>query len=216
MTYLQLVNAVLKRLREPEVTTVTQNEYSALIGELVNDAKRSVEMATNWEALREDITITTSQGTQNYVVDGIGEHGVILDLINDTDNKFMHMRASGWMLNKTHNIPNAPQGSPSYFTIKGIASDGDVSIDLWQVPDGVYTLIARVKKSQNDFSDGADVLLVPSNPVIQLAFALALRERGEAGGQTFSEQLVVANSVLSSAIAIEANRHPEDLVWSVE
>ena len=43
MTYLQLVNSVLRRLREDEVTTVGQTSYSKLIGEFVNDAKRTVE-----------------------------------------------------------------------------------------------------------------------------------------------------------------------------
>ena len=36
MTYLQLDNSVLRRLREDEVTTVGQNSYSKLIGEFVN------------------------------------------------------------------------------------------------------------------------------------------------------------------------------------
>ena len=38
MTYLQLVNSVLRRLREDEVTTVAQNSYSKLIGEFVKIA----------------------------------------------------------------------------------------------------------------------------------------------------------------------------------
>ena len=46
MTYLQLVNSVLRRLREDEVDTVDQNSYSKLIGEYVNDAKRAVEDAS--------------------------------------------------------------------------------------------------------------------------------------------------------------------------
>jgi hypothetical protein len=39
MTYVQLVNSVLRRLRENEVTTVQSDNYSKLIGDLVNDAK---------------------------------------------------------------------------------------------------------------------------------------------------------------------------------
>jgi hypothetical protein len=49
MTYLQLVNKVLTRLREDTVSTVSQNTYSALVGEFVNDAKRLVEDA--WTGL---------------------------------------------------------------------------------------------------------------------------------------------------------------------
>ena len=66
MTYLQLVNAVMKRLRESTVTSVDQNTYSALVGELVNESKRIVENAWDWEALRSDITFNTSDGDYIY------------------------------------------------------------------------------------------------------------------------------------------------------
>ena len=39
MTYLQLVNAVMRRLREEEITTVDESDYAKLIGDFVNDAK---------------------------------------------------------------------------------------------------------------------------------------------------------------------------------
>jgi hypothetical protein len=41
-TYLQAVNDVLVRLREEEVSTVSETTYSALIGKFVNDAKRQI------------------------------------------------------------------------------------------------------------------------------------------------------------------------------
>jgi hypothetical protein len=65
MTYLQLVNSVLRRLREDEVSSVSQNSYSKLIGEFVNDAKRSVEDAYDWTALRTTLTVTTDDTTFN-------------------------------------------------------------------------------------------------------------------------------------------------------
>ena len=50
-TYLTLVNDVLSRLRESEVTSVSDNTYSSLIGRFVNEAKREVEDAWNWNRL---------------------------------------------------------------------------------------------------------------------------------------------------------------------
>ena len=38
--YVQLVNSVLRRLRENEVTTVQSDNYSKLIGDLVNDERQ--------------------------------------------------------------------------------------------------------------------------------------------------------------------------------
>jgi hypothetical protein len=39
MTYLNLVNNVLRRLREDEVSNVSESTYSAMVGDYVNDAK---------------------------------------------------------------------------------------------------------------------------------------------------------------------------------
>ena len=66
-TYLQLVNDVLTRLRETTVANVSDTDYSALIGKLVNDAKREVEDAWDWEALATTYTITTSNGTSEVL-----------------------------------------------------------------------------------------------------------------------------------------------------
>ena len=48
MTYLQLVNKVLVRLREDQVTSVASNDYSLLVGEFVAQAASEVEDAWNW------------------------------------------------------------------------------------------------------------------------------------------------------------------------
>ena len=41
--YLTLVNSVLRRLREDEVSAVANTTYSKMVGDFVNDAKRQVE-----------------------------------------------------------------------------------------------------------------------------------------------------------------------------
>ena len=41
-TYLEIVNDVLTRMRENNVTTVSQTATSTLVGKFVNDAKRQV------------------------------------------------------------------------------------------------------------------------------------------------------------------------------
>ena len=61
MTYLNLVNGVLRRLREDEVTSVTANTYSKMVSDFVNDAKDLVETAWDWSALRSTLTITLLQ-----------------------------------------------------------------------------------------------------------------------------------------------------------
>jgi len=60
MTYLEIVNSVLRRLREREVLSVSESSYSKLIGDFVNDARNEVETAWGWSALRTTLTLTTT------------------------------------------------------------------------------------------------------------------------------------------------------------
>jgi len=113
MTYLQLVNSVLRRLRENEVTTVDQNSYSKLVGELVNDAKRIVEDAWDWSTLRDTLTVDTVADTFSYALTGTNYRSKTLDVINDTSDAFMKQASSSWM-NKAYLIETPPSGSPFY------------------------------------------------------------------------------------------------------
>jgi len=70
MTYLELVNDVLARLRETSVSTVTETTYSTLIGKFVNDAKRQIEDAFSWNVLGQTITVTTAASTAAYSLTG--------------------------------------------------------------------------------------------------------------------------------------------------
>ena len=60
MTYLDLVNNVLRRLREDEVTTVNSNTYSKMVSDFINDAKNFVQNAWDWSQLRSTCLLYTS------------------------------------------------------------------------------------------------------------------------------------------------------------
>ena len=86
MTYLEIVNDVLTRLRESTVSTVSATVYSSLIGKFVNDAKRQIEDAFPWNILSQDITVTTSASVYKYSLTGAGQKFQVLDAINSTSN----------------------------------------------------------------------------------------------------------------------------------
>ena len=69
MTYIQIINAVLRRLREDEVASPSDTEYSTLIGDFVNETKREVEAAWNWTALRTTITLSADNATTEMTDD---------------------------------------------------------------------------------------------------------------------------------------------------
>jgi hypothetical protein len=212
MTYLQLVNSVLRRIREDEVDSVSQNSYSKLVGEFVNDAKRSVEDSYDWTALRTTLTLSTTDDAFNYTLTGSQNKMKLLDVINDTSNFFLQYQTSRWFDNAYLNLA-AATGSPKYYSFNGVDANGDNGVDLYPKPDGVYQVRFNVVLRTADFTLDADKLTIPSSPVVQIATALAARERGETGGTSAAELFALADRTLSDAIAFDAAQHPEETIW---
>ena len=212
MTYLELVNNVLRRLRESEVTSVSSNSYSKLIGDFVNDAKDLVESAWDWSQLRTLLTITTSSGDYNYSLTGSQNKIKEFIVINDTSDFTMEYRPNNWFEEK-YLLQTPLTGSPRYYTYNGIDASGDMIIDLYPTPDGVYSLKFKAAKRNSILSSNTDTLKIPDMPVIHLAVALASRERGETGGTSTAEYFTIANKYLGDAIAQDAGRHPEETIF---
>ena len=212
MTYLNLMNNVLRRLREEETTSVTSTTYVKMVSDFINDAKKIVEEAADWSALRETIVVTTSASDNSYSLTGGGDNVKVMSVINDTQNCFMEYQTKDWF-NDSLYISNAVEGAPKYYTYNGLDSSGDTEVLVGPTPDGVYSLRFDVVKRQADLSSNTDTLLVPAMPVIHLAVALLARERGETGGTSTAEYFSIADKFLSDAIAIDAAKHPEEMVF---
>lgn len=212
MTYLEMVNKILRRLREREVTSVSQTSYSKLIGDFVNDAKKEVEDAWQWSALRTTLTLTTSNNVFNYELNGSQNNFNILDVVNDTSNRFMTYQTSMWFDNAFLNI-DAPKGSPKYYNFNGVSADGDTQVDIYPIPDGVYELRFNCVVRPSELVNNTDKIVVPNQPVFLLAVAKAIEERGEDGGTSSMNAYAAGRASLSDEIAYDAARHPEDVIW---
>ena len=212
MTYLQMVNNILKRLRERTVSSVNENSYSALIGVLINDAKREVEDSWDWSALRTTITATTSSGTFSYVLTGSQNNIKVLEALNDTKDWHMQYAPATWMTQQF--LIATPQSeSPLYYSFNGVNNDGDTIVDVYPIPNATETLRFNVIQREQDLSADADVCTVPNQPVLMLAYAKAIEERGEDGGVGASSAYATATRSLNDAISLDAIKHPEELIW---
>jgi len=213
MTYLQLVNKVLIRLRETTVTTVNENAYSALIGEFVNDAKRMVEDAWNWSHLRDTQTYTVVTDVDELTLTGISGRSKIVKTFNTTDKVELTYKSRDWFNNQKY-LGDAVAGSTAYYTYKTVNTSDNIELLLYpSTGSGTTTFVIDCIVKQDDLSSDSTVLKVPYTPVIDLAVALAARERGETGGTAAVEFFGIADKSLSDAIAIDSMQHPEELVY---
>ena len=212
MNYLELVNDVLVRLREDEVTAVTDTPYSKLIAKFVNDAKRLVEDSYNWNALSETLTVTTANDLFNYAMTGSGQRFSVIDVINSEDNVFLEYMPFSKMNNLFLN--QTPQkGSPMYYNFNGVDTNGDTQVDIYPIPDGIYNVFFNIYKPQASLSLNSDQLDVPTEPVIKYAYAMAVAERGEDGGLSAQEATALADQSLADHIAMENGRYRDEYVW---
>ena len=212
MNYISLVNSVLRRLRETEVSSVGDNAYSKLIGDFVNDAKRQVEDAYNWNSLSNTLTATTQPAIFSYALTGSGERFRVIDVLNDTKNNVLR-NLSTTDMNRMFLLNGTSNGSPAYYNFNGTNSNGDTLIDVYPIPDAVYQIRVNIIQPQPNLVNNSDEMLAPAEPVIFNATARAIAERGEDGGILAGEMAFIYNQSLADAIAIESSRYIEESAW---
>jgi hypothetical protein len=209
MTYLELVNDVLIRLRETTVSTVTETPYSTLIGKFVNDAKRQIEDDYAWNVLGTTITLSTTSGTYSYSLTGAGQKFQVIDVINATSNIGMK-NIDFASMNRKQNFSTPVSGIPSEFAFDGVDGSYDTKVTLYPRPNGVYSIPFSLAVPQATLSSDSTVVLVPDVLVVQNAYSRSLVERGEDGGLSSSEAYLLYKSMLSDYIALEGTRYPEN------
>jgi hypothetical protein len=213
-TYLSLVNDVLVRIREPQVTSVNENTMSALIGKFVNDAKRECADAYDWDAFNTAITIpTVANQYVGYSITGAGVRCKIMDVINTSrqyplgpmDHASLDLQAFG--------TANPQKTTPFYYIFGGVDSNGDAQVKFWPIPDAIYNIRFSLIVPEDDMVDDGDTTKLPKEPIVLGAVARALVERGEDGGLTSSEAYALAKKSLGDLIALELARSPENDAW---
>lgn len=211
VTYKQMMNEVMVRLREDEVADVNESPYAKNIGHLINRTKREVEDAWDWQALRTTYDIRTGVDIFNYTLVLSSTRFRLQNVWNTTDDIEMEFMASDEMdrLFRT----DRQTGSPRYYSWNGVSPSGDTQVDVYPIPDGEYELEFQVIVPQDRLTANDDVILIPSEPVVEGTLAYAIAERGEDGGTLSSLQMQLYKNVLSDMISIESQHFPDELTW---
>ena len=221
MTYRELINQVLIRLREDTISSDWSGNindssvisaYQKVIGSLVNDAKRSMEERHDWLNLRETVDISTVNGTKNYNLSSGQEIKIIDSVNNDTG---MHLNQVSKVYINTVKYPTDPTGEPLYYAFNGSDASNNLKIDLSPVPTEAHTISFDIIKFQNDLTEADTVISVPEKPVVLGAWAMAIAERGEDGGTQSSLMAAESLEALKQAIILDSGNTKYETDWYI-
>ena len=214
MSYLSMVNEVLEYLRESTVTSVDQNDYSALVGKFINLAKEEVEDASDWDVLRETIQATTVSGTFSYSLTSATYKAKILNVFNDTEDCWLVERDSRSMTEYLSTTPTT-NDSPQFYGVNGVDSNNYLKVDLYPIPNAAELINFHMVLPEPNFTADTDTTVLPERLLILKAWALAISERGEDGGVPYSEADQRFRQALGDAIALDASHHANEFVMEV-
>jgi hypothetical protein len=221
MTFRELINEVLIRLREDTIATdwsgnindsTTVTDYQKVIGSLINDSKRNIESYHDWLILRETVDISTVAGTRNYNLSS-GQEIKILDVVNQTDGQRLTQVSRQYMNSVMY--PTTANGYPLYYSFRGSDSSNNLKIDLEPIPSAVHTLSFDMVKYQDELKTASTSLKLPDKPVILGAWARAIAERGEDGGTQTSVVAAEVAQSLSQAVMVDSGNTEYETDWYV-
>ena len=236
MTFRELINEVLIRLREDTISSdwsggindssndANISAYQRVIGSLVNDAKSHVESRCDWLALRETFTIATVASTMAYTLgdddSGAGSNPRILDVINQATGTHLSQVGNEWLNSRSFPAADIATGEPYYYALNGTTSvvatrPLDINIDLYPLPTEAQDINFNLIKIQPAMTTATEILKVPVDPVILGAWARAIAERGEDGGTQSSLMAQEANESLKQAILLDAGNTQYETDWYI-
>ena len=220
MTYRQIINSVLRRLREDTIAgdwsgdlidSTTASDYQILIGDFVNEVKREVEDAWDWTALRRVETVATVLNTRSYNLPSTSQRTRTLSVQEQEQGQMLQGVPDSWI--RSTQYPTDSSGVPSYFSINGV-SNGLLTAQLYPKPDGVYNINFYMLDPQDDLTNATDTLTCPEFPVIMGVWARAIAERGEDGGTLSDMPQMQYQQALSDAIQQDVGRHSDEVIWN--
>ena len=220
MTYRQIINAVLRRLREDSVASDWSgdlidasgpSDYQVLIGDFVNEVKREVEDAWDWTSLRTLITVNTVANTKSYSLAGSTQRSRMISVQAQGQGNMLQSVPDSWIRSTNYPTGNT-SGPPSYYSINSVAN-GILQAQIYPTPNEVYNVDFYMVDPQDDLTTATTVLTCPEFPVIMGVWARAIAERGEDGGSLSDMAQFQYQQALSDAIQQDVGRHSGEVVW---
>ena len=212
-TKLQIVNAVLPRMREATVATSSSTVYASLVSAVLNTVRTQIEQAWKWKNLRDTYTVTVTPGTTSYSLTSSGQFARIMDVWNETTDLEV-TPGTFYSFNERFFAHDTVQtGDVTEYNQVGLDSNYDIQIDTWPNVLATNTLKANLYLPQQDPSSDSTVILVPNQVLIEGMVAYLIAERGDDNGTALQMQQQIYQDMLAGAIAAETGQDPSQVDW---
>lgn len=217
LTWLQIINRVLARLREDSVAANNTTTYSTMVGALVNQVKTEIEDAYYWSAMRDTYTVTAVPGTTNYAFTSSGINAVVIDGWNTTTTQKLTKGTNADFNSKFFGVTSVQTGDVAQYLPAGANGDYNLTVDVWPSPASTNTLKFNVYRPQSDLSADGDIPLVPQSVLIEETIARALAERGDEGApQPEPGERFIRKDLLATAVSRESGHDDSEMNWEPE
>ena len=212
-TKLQIVNAVLPRMREATVATSSSTVYAALVSAVLNTVRTQIEQAWMWKALRDTYTVTVTPGSVSYSLTGSGQFARIMDVWNTTSDAEVTPGSYHTFNERFFANDVVSTGNVTEYNQVGLDSNYDIQIDIW--PNVLATNVLKVNLylPQPDPAADSTVILVPNQILIEGMVAYLMAERGDDNGVAYQQQQQLYQDMLAGAIAAEAGQDQTEVDW---
>ncbi len=238
MTYLEMVNEVLVRMREDEITSVNDPDndpQQKIVCKFVNDARRFVDKSHTWNAQRKIWIVDLGFDVSGYTIPDSNESASVYTVRWGGTSNCLNEVNERWISRQKKQL-----GKPMYYA-PSFSDNNELTVRFWPVPGedyvgssagvseyaaGDYTeaeyggaigsdvnILMEGYKVSAPMKNDDDLIRLPIDPVMYYALAYASRERGEIGGQGSTELFQLANQYLSDAIAWDVNNSDKEYVW---
>ena len=213
-TRLQIVNAVLPRLREATVATTSSTTYAAFIASVLNSVKTQIESAWQWRDLRDTYSVTVTPGTTSYSLTGSGQFAQVLDVWNTTAHAEVERGTTRGFNEKFFGAATVQTGDVTQYNPVGLDGNYDMVIDTWPNVTSTNSLKVNLYLPAADPATDSTVILVPNQILIEGIIAYAMAERGDDNGVGVQTQLALYQQMLGDAIAAEIGQDSSEADWN--
>ena len=212
-TKLQIINAVLPRMREATVATSSSTVYAALVASVLNTVRTQIEQAWKWKNLRDTYTVTVTPGTTSYSLTSSGQFAQILDIWNETTNAEVMPGSFHTFNERFFANDTVSTGDVTEYNEVGLNANYDKQIDTWPNVTATNVLKVNLYLPQQDPTSDSTVILVPNQVLIEGVVAYLIAERGDDNGTALQMQQQLYQDMLAGAIAAEAGQDPTEVDW---